>query len=95
VSNISVFLLSLDKNSYQKMLLLVLSDFSSMCLNINMLISGVMVMILDLQSRDHGLTAGISLLHNDSGQVVHTCASVTKQYNLIVYNCADALQLWL
>ena len=85
MSNISVFLLSLDKNSYQKMLLLVLSDFSSMFLNINMLIGGVMVMILDLQSRGHGLTAGISLLRNDSGQVVHTCASVTKQYNLIVY----------
>ena len=31
-----------------------------------------------------GLTPVRSLLLNDSEQVVHTCASVTKQYNLVL-----------
>jgi len=31
--------------------------------------------------------------YNDAGQVVNTCASLTKQYNLVLTNGGDILQL--
>ena len=50
---------------------------------ITLWLDGVMVSALDLQSRGQVQLPAIPPSSNNSVQVVHTCASVTKQYNLV------------
>jgi len=57
-------------------------------------LGGVMVRALHLHlKRSRIWVPAILLADNNLGQVVHACASVTKQYNVVPVNSSDALRL--